>query len=149
MTRTALFTRLRRMEADALPGRYPTQEPAMPKTTALDATDYEPVGPQLLPCPFCGKAPHVWDVNKPPIFCVACSVQPQTNDGLSWAQAIAAWNTRADLAIAQAVKAETERCAVIAENAAPVFQDGIGDECRAICANIAAAIRARNSTEGA
>lgn len=66
-------------------------------------------GPELKTCPFCGVRPHVHDDASHSTAFFAdcyndnCTVQPSAY-GLSKAEAIAAWNTRAPLTVQDAAK---------------------------------------------
>lgn len=66
-------------------------------------------GPELNPCPFCGVRPHVHDdASHSTAFFVDCyndncTVQPSAY-GLSKAETIAAWNTRAPVTVQDAAR---------------------------------------------
>ena len=54
--------------------------------------------PDLLPCPFCGEAPRLWEYNKGEceIECINGHCPSEPHVGIhTKAEAIAAWNTRA------------------------------------------------------
>lgn len=131
-----------------------------PKTTEADAT-----APGLLPCPFCGKQPESFPSGDGSGLMIECFTPGCVNPHCSWVppdSAIAAWNTRADIAaeaIAEAVKAavevEREAAATIADDlygqgpSGSYDNGGTMDGWDRATVKIAAAIRARNPTEGA
>lgn len=99
----------------------------------------EPLEVKLLPCPFC-SSPHPSMKRDDAVWCGSCLAEMPEHDP-DVPNAAARWNTRisdqmagVDGEVAQAVLAERERCARIAEQAH--YATGLGWTPRSIAAAI-------------
>ena len=96
-------------------------------------------GPELKTCPFCGVRPHVHDDASHSTAFFAdccndnCTIQPSAH-GLSKAETIAAWNTRATVTVQDAARvvadglADGEVWRVAVNGAAAILNSGMPEE---------------------